>query len=50
MRGADRIAVIDKGEIVACDSHEKLMQSCEIYQDIYRSQLKDAPVEMGGEA
>ena len=50
VRGADRIAVIDKGEIVACDSHEKLMQSCEIYQDIYRSQLKDAPVEMGGEA
>lgn len=50
VKGADRIAVIDNGSIVACDCHEKLMETCEIYQDIYRSQLKDAPVEMGGEA
>lgn len=40
VKGADRIAVLDNGRIAACDSHEKLMESCGIYQDIYRSQLK----------
>ncbi len=40
VKGADRIAVIDNGSIVDCGSHEKLMESCEIYRDIYESQLK----------
>ncbi len=40
VKGADRIAIIDNGKIVACDSHKKLLESCEIYQDIYNSQLK----------
>ncbi|MDO4300582.1 MAG: ABC transporter ATP-binding protein [Clostridia bacterium] len=41
VKGADRIAIIDNGKIVACDSHEKLLESCEIYRDIYASQLKN---------
>ncbi|MCD7807327.1 MAG: ATP-binding cassette domain-containing protein, partial [Lachnospiraceae bacterium] len=41
VKGADRIAVIDNGRIIACAPHEELMRSCEIYQDIYRSQLKE---------
>lgn len=40
VKGADRIAVIDNGNLVACAPHEELMKTCEIYQDIYRSQLK----------
>lgn len=40
VRNADRIAVIDNGRIAACDSHENLMQTSAIYQDIYNSQLK----------
>lgn len=44
VRNADRIAVIDNGRIAACDSHENLMQTSAIYQDIYNSQLK-----MGGD-
>lgn len=40
VKGADRIAVIDNGTIVACDTHENLLMSSEIYQDIYNSQLK----------
>lgn len=40
VKDADRIAVIDNGSIIDCGSHEELMQSCEIYQDIYESQLK----------
>lgn len=37
---ADRIAVLDNGTVIACDQHEKLLQSCKVYQDIYASQLK----------
>lgn len=40
VKGADRIAVIDNGTIVACAPHAELMETCEIYQDIYKSQLK----------
>ena len=39
-KNADRIAVIDQGQIVACDTHDNLMKYCEIYIDIYNSQLK----------
>ena len=40
VKGCDRIAVIDHGRIVACAPHEELLQSCAVYQDIYRSQVK----------
>ena len=39
-KNADRIAVIDQGKIVACDTHDNLMKNCDIYIDIYNSQLK----------
>jgi ATP-binding cassette subfamily B multidrug efflux pump len=39
VRRADRIVVLDQGAVVATGSHEALMNSCPIYQDIYRSQL-----------
>lgn len=41
VKNADRIAIIDKGKIVDCDTHDQLMMSSEIYQDIYNSQLKN---------
>ena len=41
----DIIAVSDNGEISAIGSHEELMQTSEIYRDIYKSQMKE-----GGEA
>ncbi|MBR3045843.1 MAG: ABC transporter ATP-binding protein [Oscillospiraceae bacterium] len=37
---ADRIAVLENGCIAACDTHENLMKTCKIYQDIYASQVK----------
>ncbi len=40
VKNADRIAVLENGQIVACDTHEKLLQTSEVYQDIYESQLK----------
>lgn len=39
VRRADRIAVLENGRITACASHEELMKSCAVYQDIYRSQI-----------
>lgn len=36
---ADQILVLDDGEIVGKGTHEELMQSCEVYQQIAKSQL-----------
>ena len=37
---ADRILVLDGGTVAASGNHEELMESSEIYRDIYYSQLK----------
>lgn len=35
---ADKIIVLDEGKIVGLDTHENLLKSCKIYQEIYYSQ------------
>jgi ATP-binding cassette subfamily B protein len=40
VRNADKIVVLNDGEIASIGSHEELMQTSPIYQDIYNSQLK----------
>ena len=35
---ADRILVLDEGRMAGYGSHEELMETCEIYQDLYRIQ------------
>lgn len=39
VRRADRILVLDKGKIIAFDSHEQLLKTCSVYRDIYDSQI-----------
>jgi ATP-binding cassette subfamily B multidrug efflux pump len=39
-KNADKIIVLDKGTIIGFDNHENLMKNCEVYRDIYSSQLK----------
>lgn len=36
---ADKILVLDEGEIVGLGSHEQLLSECEAYQEIYYSQM-----------
>lgn len=36
---ADRILVLDEGRIVGMGTHEELLKSCEVYEQIARSQL-----------
>lgn len=36
---ADQILVLDEGKIVGHGTHEKLLKSCEAYQEIYYSQM-----------
>lgn len=36
---ADQILVLDEGEIAGIGSHEKLLENCEQYQEIYYSQM-----------
>ncbi len=39
VRTADRIVVLENGGISACGTHDELLESCQIYQDIYHSQI-----------
>ncbi len=45
---ADQILVMDEGRIVGKGTHEELMSSCEVYQQIARSQM--SAKELGEEA
>jgi ATP-binding cassette subfamily B multidrug efflux pump len=44
--GADEIIVLDQGRIIAHGSHDQLLATSDIYQDIYRSQLGE-PADVG---
>ena len=39
VRTADRIVVLENSGILACGTHEELMRSCQVYQDIWHSQM-----------
>ena len=38
---ADKIIVLDKGQVVGTGTHEELLQSCDVYKDIVASQLSE---------
>jgi ATP-binding cassette subfamily B protein len=43
---ADQILVLDKGRIVARGTHEELLETSEIYAEIYSSQLMTDAMEV----
>ena len=47
VRRADKSAVIDNGTIVAFDNHENLLKNCDVYRDIYNSQMREGAEQVG---
>jgi len=41
IRHADQILVLNEGQEVGIGTHEELMERCEVYREIYRSQTKE---------
>ena len=41
VQDADRILVLDNGRVSGFDTHENLLKSNTIYQEIYEAQTKD---------
>ena len=42
IRHADQIVVLHEGQMAGIGTHEELMQTCKVYQEIYESQTKEA--------
>ena len=42
---ADQIIVMDDGEISAIGTHDQLLQTCSIYQEVYHSQMNGGKVD-----
>jgi len=40
VQDADKIVVLDDGKIVAVGRHEELIKTCDIYREVYESQMK----------
>ena len=45
IRHADRIIVLDRGEVVGTGTHEELMKTCPVYREIAESQLSAAELQ-----
>lgn len=43
VRGADLIAVMENGRAVGLGTHDELLRTCPVYQEIHASQFGDAP-------
>ncbi len=44
---ADKIVLLDCGKIIACGSHDELMQTSDVYREIYEAQTKGKQTEGG---
>ncbi|MCM1570011.1 MAG: ABC transporter ATP-binding protein/permease [Roseburia sp.] len=49
IRHADKIIVLDDGRVVGMGTHQELMESCSVYQEIYYSQYPEEKQAAGGD-
>ena len=49
IRHADQILVLDRGELVGHGTHDELMKTCKVYQEIALSQLSAEELAEGGD-
>ena len=47
VRYADEILVLDDGELAGKGSHEQLLETCAVYQEIYYSQFLEEVAKNG---
>lgn len=47
IRGADQILVLEDGHVVGQGTHEALLESCQVYREIYDSQFRKEAVSHG---
>ncbi len=45
VRHADKIIVLEDGKIAGLDTHQKLLEECPVYREIYESQFEQEPLE-----
>lgn len=48
IKDADKIVVLEKGEIVGIGRHEELLETCPVYREIALSQLSEDEISMKG--
>ena len=48
IRNADCILVLEDGRLAGTGSHEKLLETCQVYREICQSQLKGEEAENHG--
>lgn len=41
VQNCDQILVLDKGVLVGCGTHNQLLETCDVYKEIYSSQFKE---------
>ena len=50
IRHADQIIVLEDGEVIGIGTHDELLKSCQVYQEIHQSQYQDEKEREGHKA